>query len=212
MTSTTDDGDVTAYVYNASNQVISSTYDGVSTAYEYSGGRLSTAFDGTTEATFIYTSGNIPSRVNLLEDGVNAGYWIIENTDGNITKIELHDADDVVSEVTVATYTGGALSTILVQSYNYDTEEFETGTQVSGITNDGKSNPYNTNFALIYANIDNPLILGKNNLTGGNLVFGGENIPFTIAHTYNTNNYPLISTITIPGLGSNTVSYVYDCK
>jgi hypothetical protein len=212
MTTSVEDGTTITIAYNSDNQVVSSTYDSTTTTYEYSGGRLSTAYDGYTEATFIYTSGNIPSRVNIKEDGLAAGYWIIESTDGNVTKIELHDADDLVTEVTVATYVSGNLSSMLLQEYNYDLQEYETTFQLSGIVTDGKKNPYTTSFALVYANLGSPFSFGQSNITSGNLSQSGVVLPVVATHTYNSNNYPTASSLTLGGQAVSALSYTYDCK
>jgi hypothetical protein len=212
MTLASEDGDSTSFNYNSTNQVISSKNDGTITTYEYSGGILSTAFDGYTEATFIYTTGNIPSRINIKEDGKAAGYWIIENSSGNITKVEIHDSSDQVTEVTVATYVSGNLSTMLLQEWDTDLKDFVTSYQLSNVITDGKKNPYSTSFALVYANSGNPFVFGKTNITSVTLTQNGVSLPATVEHTYNANNYPITSKLKLSGTLISDNAYIYNCK
>jgi len=212
MTQSTEDGDITSYTYNSDNDIVVSVYDGDTTKYEYSGGRLSLAYDGYEEATFIYTSGNIPSRVNLKEDGVNSGYIIIESTNSNITKIEEHDADDQIQTVTFTTYdASGNLTTMKVDEWDEETSEFYTLASISNIKTDTKKNPYTTSMALVYANMGSPFIYGQTNMISGDFTLFGQSVPVTGTHTYNGNNYPTASTLDAAG-EKTEFTYMYDCK
>ncbi|MFT5057223.1 MAG: hypothetical protein ACI80H_001947, partial [Pseudoalteromonas distincta] len=180
------------------------------TTYEYSEGRLSSVYDGDVEATFIYASGNVPERINIKEDGVDAGFFILEGSNGNITKLEIHDEAGEVTQVTNVTYdaNGNALS-VLVQSWDEEQMDFVTVLQVSDILTDGKKNPYATSLALVFANLESPLVFGQSNIISGNAAFMGQNIPITGTHTYNSNNYPTTSDV---AEGLYTGTYTFDCK
>ncbi|MFT7230107.1 MAG: hypothetical protein ACI9GO_000570 [Bacteroidia bacterium] len=210
MTSLEVSSGTTAFLYNSDNQVVTSIEDGDTTTYEYSEGRLSSVYDGDVEATFIYASGNVPERINIKEDGVDAGFFILEGSNGNITKLEIHDEAGEVTQVTNVTYdaNGNALS-VLVQSWDEEQMDFVTVLQVSDILTDGKKNPYATSLALVFANLESPLVFGQSNIISGNADFMGQNVPITSTHIYNSNNYPT-SSIVAQGLYSGT--YTFDCK
>ena len=210
MTSLTVDGTTTDFLYNSYNQVVASIEDEDTTTYEYSGGRLSSVYDGDVEATFIYASGDLPERINIKDAGVDDGYLLLEGSNGNITKLEIYDDAGEVTQVTNVTYdaNGNALS-VLVQSWDEEQMDFVTVLQVSDILTDGKKNPYATSLALVFANLESPLVFGQSNIISGNADFMGQNVPITSTHIYNSNNYPT-SSIVAQGLYSGT--YTFDCK
>jgi hypothetical protein len=211
MSTLVDDGDTTTYIYNSDNQIVQSVYDGDTVIYEYSGGRLSTIVDGLLESTFIYDAGNLPSRINNKFDGIDAGYIIVESSGGNITKVEIHDETGQATEVTNVTYTDGKISSLIADEWNADSSEFETTAQITNIMTDGKKNPYQTSLALIMANYDNPLAYGTDNMVSGDLDFDGQSVPVVVTHTYNANDYPENTNLTILGFPVST-SYTFDCK
>ncbi|MDB4107121.1 hypothetical protein OAD66_01250 [Bacteroidia bacterium] len=212
LTQSEEDGEVTTYSYDSDNNVISSISYGDTTTFEYSGGRLNLAYDGSTEATFIYESGNVPSRINLQEDGQSDGYIIMTNTNGNITKIEQHDVDDQIQDVTFATYdANGNLLSVINETWDADLKEFETMAEITNIVTDGKKNPYSTSLALIYADLENPLNFGQSNIVSGDFVVFDQAVPVTSSYTYNANNYPTSSVLT--ALGEETIfNFTYNCK
>jgi hypothetical protein len=202
------DGTTTDFLYDSDNEVVTSIEDGDTTTYKYSGGRLSSVYDGNVEATFIYASGDVPERINIKEDGVDAGFFILEGSNGNITKLEVYDETGEVTQVTNVTYdANGNVLTVLAQGW--DEEQMKLVIQVTDILTDGKKNPYSTSIALIYANLESPLVFGKSNILSGNADFMGQNVPITSTHIYNSNNYPT-SSIVAQGLYSGT--YTFDCK
>lgn len=208
------DGDITTYTYNSDNQVISAKYDGTTTTFTYTNGKLTSANDGYTESTFVYEAGATqPTRVNLVEDSTNAGYIIMEyNSNNLITKVEYHDETDQIQTVNYVTYDAvGNLTALQIDEWNEDLEDFMTFVTFANITNDGKKNPFQTSLALIYANIDEPVVYGKTNITGGSLVVFGQAVPFTATNTYNDNDYATSTVINIFG-ETSSYEYTFNCK
>ena len=208
------DGETTTYTYNAENQVISANYLGTITNFTYADGKLTSANDGTTTSAFVYEgTSTLPSRVNLSENGKSTGYIIMEyDNNKQITKVETHDETGQATTVNFITYdAAGNMTGMQVDEWNVDTEEFETWVTFTGITNDGKKNPYQTSLALVYANNEDPVVFGKTNITGGNLVVFGQAVPFTATSTYNDNDYATSTTINV--VGETTVyDYTFNCK
>jgi|AntRauTorckE5430_2_1112549.scaffolds.fasta_scaffold01927_2 hypothetical protein len=210
MTSLTVDGNTTDFVYNSNNQVVKSIEDTDTITYEYSGGKLSNVYDDGLTATFIYGSSDIPERINTKEEGEDAGYFLLEGSNGDITKLEIYDDADELSQVTSVTYdANGNVLTVLVQSWDEEQMKLETQLQVTDILTDGKKNPYATSIALIFSNLESPLVFGKSNILSGNADFMGQNVPITSTHIYNSNNYP---TSSIVALGLYSGTYTFDCK
>lgn len=206
----------TDYSYDAESNLVLAVEDGDSTIFEYTAGKLTRAYDGYTEATVVYTSGNVAERINIKEDGIDMQYLLLTtDANGNITKVEFHNlanGGDTIEVVNYMTYdAAGNLSTIQVDDYNYETDEFETFISASAIVTDGKKNPYAESLAFFYLNSDNPLVLGKSNVTSASVEVAGNAFPFSASFTYNSNNYPLTSAVTF-FLGNDNVTYTYDCK
>lgn len=215
--SITDDfgTETSSFTWDSDDNLVQSVYEGDTTIFEYSGGRLARAYDGYEEATIIYDAGNIPSRINLAYDGIPAGYIILTSDGGNITKVENHEVEgmnDQVTEVSYITYDGnGNVTAFDVDEYNEDTQMFETFLTATNIVSDGKKNPYAESFAFLYLNIDNPAALGKSNITSASISLQGQTFPYTATYTYNDNDYPLTSAITF-FIGSSNYTYTYNCK
>jgi YD repeat-containing protein len=207
------DGELTTYTYNASNQLVSAERSGTTTTFTYTDGKLMGANDGYTQSTFVYTGAETqPSRVNLKEDNVDAGYIIMEYENGLITKTEFHDETGQITTVNYTTYdANGNLTGLQFDEWDSDSEEFVTFVTFTGMTNDGKKNPFQTSLALIYSNIEEAVVFGKTNITGGNLVVFGQSVPFTATNTYNSNNYATSTVINVFG-ETTTYEYTFDCK
>ena len=204
------------FTYDSDNNLVLAVEGKDSTIFEYSGGRLSRAFDGYTEATVIYNSGNVPERINLKEDGVDVEYlFLTKDANNNITKVEFHtlrNGGDTIEAVNHMTYDAtGNLATILVEDYDYENDEFVTFLSADEFVNDGKKNPYGESLAFFYLNTDNPLVLGKSNITSATVNVAGNDFPYSSTFTYNSNNYPL-TTATTFFLGNNNISFTYNCK
>lgn len=214
MLTSNADGETTTYSYNATNQVITANANGNNTTFTYTDGKLASANDGYTTSTFVYdANSSVPTRVNLTEDGASAGYIVMEYDNNKlITKVETHDETGQITTVNSITYdAAGNMTGMKADEWNADIEEFETWVTFTDITTDGKKNPFQTSLALIYANIEDPVIFGKTNITGGNLSVFGQAIPFTASSTYNENNYATSTTINI--FGETTVyEYTFNCK
>ena len=207
------DSVLTTYAYNSDNMVISATTEGETTTFSYTDGKLTGANDGITQSTFIYeANANTPNRINLTENDTAAGYIILESSNNLITKIEYHDQTDQIQTVNYVTYDAdGNLTSLQIDEWDPEFEEFATFVTFTGITNDGKKNPFQTSLALICANIDEAVVYGKTNITGGNLVVFGQALPFTAVNTYNDNDYSTSTTINALGL-ITSYQYTFDCK
>ena len=207
------------YTYDSDDNIIKavSTEDGTSetTTFEYSGGRLATAYDGFTESTFIYPSGsNTPERINTKEDGVSVSYAILTSENGRITKIENHNTTDgdVIEDVLFITYDAdGNVESAEGQEYNEDTEEFTTTLELSNVITDGKKNPYATSFAFFLQNEDNPVSLGVSNVVSATVTLNGIGTPYASSFEYNSDNFPTSASSTVLGF-SNTTDFTYNCK
>ncbi|PCJ64180.1 MAG: hypothetical protein COA58_14460 [Bacteroidetes bacterium] len=217
----TSDGDIETidYTYNSDNNITMaiSTGDGFSdtTIFEYSGGRLSLAKDESTEATFIYGAGsNVPERINVKTDGIDAGYTILTATDGRVTKIENHDTEDgdVIDDVIFITYNAsGSVTDAEAQDYDADTDEYTTTLTLGNVITDGKKNPYETSFVFFYMNDDNPISLGASNVVSATLTVNSLEIPYASSFDYNSNDYPSSGSSTLFGFNTTT-DYTYNCK
>ncbi len=219
-----DDTETTKYEYNDENQLIKSTYafDGGQdiTTFTYTDGKLATATSGDEVSTFIYDAGSdIPSRINITNDGEDVGFTVITSTGANITKVEnsyYQDNEAILSDVTTLTYTGGQLTGAKTENYDADSETFTTEVELSDFVFDGKKSPYNGNFAFAFEQDFNPLTLVPSNIVSANLVaeLEGQEIklPYTGTYTYNENEYPVTSTQEISGFFGTDFTFEYDCK
>ncbi len=212
-----DGSDVSYYEYDSDDNLVLAVYDGDSTIFGYRNGRLVSANDKFTEATFIYGSGStFPERINLKEGGIDYGFLIVETTNGNITKVEVHENDgtsgDLITEVSYITYdANGNIKSAQLDEWDEDTEEYITYLNIGNITTDDKTNPYSGSIAFFYLNNDNPLVLGVNNILTGDVTLAGTVLPYTSSYTYNDNDYPITSS-TVFFIGSNTRTFTYNCK
>lgn len=226
VVSTDSDGDDTYdYTYNSDNQLIESknTYDGdlETTTYDYTDGKLMTATSGTSVATFVYADGAaMPNRVNITEDGENSEFLIIEtNSDDQITKVEYHYYDDgqaMLDFVDTYTYIDGSVETYISETYDNETETFETDLELTDFVFDDKKSPYGGQLAFSYEGDFNPLTVTRNNLISANLIAddgqGGQlKLPYNATYEYNANKYPTSSSLTLLGQSTNIV-ITYNCK
>ena len=227
VVSTDEDGDDTyEYEYNADNQVVKSTntYEGDSyiTVFEYKDGKLDKAIgDDTDVSQFIYENGgDIPSRINTTFDGEDAYFTVITTENGNITKIENSYYDDsgdaVLEDVTTLTYENGVITRSLTETYDPDSETFETDIDLQDIVLDGKKTPYNGQIAFAFEDGFNVLAILPSNVLSANIVgddgAGGElKIPYTSTFTYNDNDYPNEFNVSLFTF-TTTTKVTYDCK
>jgi hypothetical protein len=207
--------ETTSFEWNSDDQLVKAITGKDTTIFEYSGGRMNRAYDGFSEAVLIYDAGNIPSRINIREDGIDVGYTLLTVVNGDITKAEFHETDggnDQVTEVAYITYDDSSNVTAFdVDIYDEEQEDFVTFLSGSNIKNDGKKNPYKESFGFIYLNLDNPVALGRSNVTSAQVAISGQNFPYTGTYTYNDNDYPLTSTVTF-FIGNTDLTYSYNCK
>lgn len=212
MNTSSNDGEVTTYMYNTSDQVISSETGGETTTYEYdTEGKMTTATAGTTVSTCTYSGGFFPSRVDVTDNGVNDGYYIMEEDANGITKIEEHDDEGEISAVTYATYdTDGNVTRIQIDTWEPNTMEFITIADIQNIVTDTMNNPFYGNFALIFANIDGLTVYGKTNFLSGDFEVFGQSLPATATHTYNDHDLPLTTTFNAAGETTDFI-YTYTC-
>jgi|TARA_B110000902_G_scaffold71671_1_gene84787 antitoxin component YwqK of YwqJK toxin-antitoxin module len=222
-----EDGDTstTTYEYNSNGTLIQSieVENGETTRSSYvytADGKLSSVVTEEQTAVFTYAAGSsIPERINISEDGTPYSFIEITSSNGNITKIEnsYYSGDEAtLTDITSFTYVNGKLNSSIAESYDEISDSFIPELTISDITFDGKKSPFNSNLAFAFDGDIDPLAITPENIASGNMVAVIESqevtLPIIGTYTYNENNYPITSRLSIANLFNNDNTYEYNCK
>ena len=207
---TCEDAGSRTFEYNATNQLIKATIEADVINYTYVDNKLSVAEDNNgNKSTFTFDGGDIPSRIDIVENGENAGYILLESTEGNITRIENHDASGTATLLAVVEYEENNPVSLSYQQWDEASKQFQTALEVENIETDGKNNPYRGDFALMFTNLNSPFIFGQSNILSGTVKILGNDTPITGTHEYNEKDFPTSSNL---ASGVYSATYTYDCK
>lgn len=163
-------------------------------------------------ATYDYDAGStVPSRINYT----TTEFIVLENTNGNITKIESHIDDgsgnDMVDEVYFITYNGDNLATMMYDIYDETASEFVTILNGTISQVDDKNNGLRNSPIVYMEPADFIHLSGKNNVLEITGTAFGFPLNQSYTYTYDENDYPTSAVVT-DGSDPWDVTMTYICE
>ncbi len=214
LASQEENGVLINYHYSAGVIIMATGQFGDTTYFDYSGaGVLSTATNNQgVKATFEYNGSDIPSKVNIIENGQNAYYFAIASSNNVITQVRTYahgTTTNPMQEINV-NYNGSQM-----QSFELKVEDGQGGLinfiEADSIETDGKLNPLRSDFAITYMNFENPFAFGNSNIIDADILVIGTETPMSANYTYNDQDYVIESDIKITGADRLT-KFTYNCE
>ena len=214
LTSQEENGVLINYHYSNNLIVMATGQFGDTTYFDYSGsGNLSSAINNQgVKATFEYNGSDIPSKVNIIENGQNSYYFAIASANDIITQVRTYaygTTTNPMQEINV-NYSGA-----IMQSFELKVEDGQGGLisfiEADSIETDGKLNPLRSDFAITYMNFENPFAFGNSNIIDADILVIGTPTPMSATYSYNEKDYVVESDIKITGADRYT-TFTYNCE
>ena len=214
VASYTLNGDSVAYHYDAQGRITSVT--GARTVdLSYDNGLLSTVNEGNNLWTLYYNGSDQPQRIVVSSNGSPRSYIDFEYSGEQISNFSyLNLSQDTMVRTLLYYDSNGGLDSMVRLEYDPASNALIPLFEVHNVTHDGKTNPFSTQMVLRLLHLEDPIAIGKFNVSQANFTVLGTEVEVNFDLTYDSEGR-LIESIAVfnnPQVPQNRAHFTYTCK
>lgn len=219
LSTSSPNGDASTFTFDGTKlmKVVEKYQSGTDTYnYTYDGDKLTEINQGDYKYKVMY-NGNTISKLEIYEDGdLISKVDITFNSAGKLQKAEVYDIDgtnEMLSETFTYTFSGDNCTNMVNSADTDDDGVLDTQYDVTFTFSafDTSPNPY-YNLPLYLTELENMMLLCKNNPSKGEILVLSEKTVVTATYTYNATKYPTQISGKTGNSAPSITNFTYTCK